>query len=70
LPSAEEVIKQNYTAAITFLFFTIFYLAFTSNFLAEWIAIKRPIMSLTNFTRITILLLVGFFGVQSDLSTL
>jgi hypothetical protein len=34
---AEEVIKQNYTAAITFFYFTIFFLsgAFTSNFLMD-----------------------------------
>jgi hypothetical protein len=46
--------------------------AFTSNFLAEWIAIKRPNLShvIPISLEITILLLVGFFGVQSDLSTL
>jgi hypothetical protein len=35
------VIKQNYTAAITF-YYLLLSGAFTSNFLAEWIAIKRP----------------------------
>jgi uncharacterized membrane protein YoaK (UPF0700 family) len=71
---AEEIIKQNYSAAITFFIFTIFFLsgAFTSNFLAEWIAIKRPNLShvIPISLELVILLLVGFFGVQSDLSTL
>jgi uncharacterized membrane protein (DUF485 family) len=43
LPSLQEVIKQNYTAAITFLFLlSFFYLVLLHQFLAEWIAIKRP----------------------------
>jgi hypothetical protein len=50
-------------------YFTIFFLSgcFYIKFLAEWIAIKRPNSS-RKFTKITILLLVGFFGY--DLSTL
>jgi len=70
---AEEVIKQNYTAAITFFIFTLFFLAgaFISNFIAESVAIKRPDLShvIPISLEILILLLVGFFGVQGDLST-
>lgn len=70
---AEEVMKQNYTAAITFFIFTLFFLAgaFTSNFIAESVAVKRPNLShvIPISLEITILLLVGFFGVQGDLSS-
>jgi uncharacterized membrane protein YoaK (UPF0700 family) len=63
---AEEVIKQNYTAAITFFYFTIFLSGALHQILAEWIAIKRPNLShvIPISLEITILLLVGFFGVQ------
>ncbi|MEZ7499445.1 YoaK family protein [Flavobacterium sp. Arc3] len=71
---AEEVIKQNYSAAITFFVFTLFFLfgAFTSNFLAESVAIKHPDLShvIPISLEIAILLLVGVFGVQGDLSSL
>ena len=42
---AEEIMKRDYAAAITFFVFTVFFLfgAFTSNFLAELISRKHPI---------------------------
>ncbi|WP_369753767.1 YoaK family protein [Flavobacterium sp. WC2409] len=71
---AEEVIKHNYTAAITFFVFTIFFLmgAFTSNFMAEWVSIKHPhlLHIIPISMEIAILTLVGFFGIQADLYTL
>ena len=44
---AEEVMKQDYVGALTFLLFAIFFLmgAFTSNFLAELISKKYPNLS-------------------------
>ena len=70
---AEEVIKQNYSAAITFFVFTLFFLmgAFTSNFMAELIAIKSPALLhvIPISLEIAILTSVGFFGMQANLSS-
>jgi len=70
---AEEVIKHNYSAAITFFVFTLFFLlgAFTSNFLAEFVAITQPqlLHVIPISLEIAILSTVGFFGMQTDLST-
>ncbi|HEY4617736.1 MAG TPA: YoaK family protein [Flavobacterium sp.] len=70
---AEEVIKQDYAAAITFFFFTIFFLlgAFSSNFLAELVAIKQPdlLHVIPISLEIAILTSVGFFGMETDLSS-
>jgi hypothetical protein len=52
LPSLQRIIKQNYTAAITFFFLlSSFYLVLLHQIFAEWIAIKRPNSSHVNFTR-------------------
>lgn len=71
---AEEVIKRNYSAAMTFLVFTFFFLAgaFTSNFLAEFVSLKKNNFShvIPISLEITILVAVGFLGLQSDLSSL
>ncbi len=70
---AEEVIKYNYAAAFSFFVFTLFFLmgAFTSNFLSELVAIKRPGLPhvIPIALEIAILTTVGFFGMQSDLSS-
>jgi uncharacterized membrane protein YoaK (UPF0700 family) len=69
---AEEVMKHNYSAAITFFVFTIFFLlgAFTSNFLAELISRKHPNLShvIPISLEMIILISVGAFGIASDLS--
>ncbi|MFT5963905.1 MAG: uncharacterized membrane protein YoaK (UPF0700 family) [Flavobacterium sp.] len=71
---AEEVIKHNYAAAISFFVFTLFFLmgAFTSNFLAELVAIKRPDLPhiIPISLQIAILTTVGFFGMQANLSSI
>lgn len=71
---AEEVMKHEYAAAITFLVFTIFFLfgAFTSNFLAELISIKHPQLShvIPIGLEIVILVGIGFFGYQSDIAAI
>ncbi len=70
---AEEVIKQNYAAAISFFIFTLFFLlgAFTSNFLAELVALKNPdlLHVIPISLEIAILTSIAFFGVQADLSS-
>lgn len=70
---AEEIMKRNYAAAITFFVFTIFFLfgAFTSNFLAELISRKHPSLShvIPIALEMIILISVGIFGVQSSLSS-
>jgi uncharacterized membrane protein YoaK (UPF0700 family) len=70
---AEEVIKHNYSAAISFFVFTLFFLmgAFTSNLLAELVAIRRPTLLhvIPISLEIAILASVGFFGMQADLSS-
>ncbi|PRZ19859.1 YoaK family protein [Flavobacterium granuli] len=70
---AEEVIKDNYVAAITFFIFTLFFLlgSFTSNFLAELVSQKKPnlLHVLPISIEIAILTSVGFFGTEADLSS-
>jgi uncharacterized membrane protein YoaK (UPF0700 family) len=70
---AEEVMRQDFSAAITFFVFTIFFLigSFTSNFLSELISKTN-----TNFSHvipisleIAVLFGVGIFGMESNLST-
>ena len=70
---AEEVMKHNYSAAFTFFIFTIFFLigSFVSNFLAELISKKHPDLShvIPITLEIIVLITVGIFGGQSDLSS-
>ncbi|MGO4903865.1 YoaK family protein [Flavobacterium sp. W20_MBD1_R3] len=70
---AEEIMKRDYRAAITFFVFTIFFLlgAFTSNFLAELISKKHPDLShvIPISLEMVILISIGLFGVQSALSS-
>jgi uncharacterized membrane protein YoaK (UPF0700 family) len=70
---AEEVMKHNYSAAITFFIFTIFFLigSFVSNFLAEIISKKHPNLShvIPITLEIIVLIGVGIFGGQSELSS-
>jgi uncharacterized membrane protein YoaK (UPF0700 family) len=70
---AEEMIKHNYSAAISFFVFTLFFLfgAFTSNFLAELVAIKQPdlLHVIPISLEIGILTTIGFFGIQADLTS-
>ncbi|RTY88704.1 DUF1275 domain-containing protein [Flavobacterium sp. RSP49] len=71
---AEEIMKQNYIAAITFFVFTIFFLlgAFTSNFLAELISKKHPDLShvIPISLEMIILIGIGIFGLASELSSI
>ncbi|PWA05877.1 YoaK family protein [Flavobacterium psychrotolerans] len=71
---AEEVMKHDYAAAVTFLIFTVFFLlgSFTSNFLAELLTKKNPQLYHVIPTSLEIFILVGvgIFGSQSDLSLL
>lgn len=71
---AEEVMKHDYAAAITFFVFTIFFLigAFTSNFLAELVSKKKPQLShvIPISLEMTILISVGFFGGHSNLASI
>lgn len=70
---AEEVMKKNYSAAITFFIFTIFFLigSFVSNFLAEIISKKNPNLShvIPISLEIIVLISVGIYGEQSELSS-
>lgn len=70
---AEEIMKRDYAAAITFFVFTIFFLlgAFTSNFLAELISKKHPNLShvIPISLEMIVLIGVGIFGAQSSLSS-
>ena len=70
---AEEIMKRDYAAAITFFVFTIFFLlgAFTSNFLAELISKKYPNLShvIPISLEMIVLISVGIFGAQSSLSS-
>ncbi len=70
---AEEIMKRDYAAAITFFVFTIFFLlgAFTSNFLAELISKKYPNLShvIPISLEMIVLIGVGIFGAQSSLSS-
>ena len=71
---AEEVTKHNYQEAVAFLIYTLFFLAgaFTSNFLAELVAIKKK--KLSHIPAITIelviLIALGLFGFYSNFSIL
>ncbi|MBC7846157.1 MAG: DUF1275 domain-containing protein [Flavobacterium sp.] len=71
---AEEIMKHDYTTAITFLVFTLFFLlgSFLSSFLEELISLKNP--DLSHIFPITlemvILIAVGIFGTSSGLFTL
>lgn len=71
---AEEIMKRDYVAAITFFVFTIFFLlgAFTSNFLAELISKKHPNLShvLPISIEMIVLIAVGIFGTQTSLSSM
>lgn len=71
---AEEIMKRDYAAAITFFVFTIFFLfgAFTSNFLAELISKKHPNLShvIPISLEMIVLISVGIFGAQSALSSI
>jgi uncharacterized membrane protein YoaK (UPF0700 family) len=71
---AEEIMKRDYAAAITFFVFTIFFLlgAFTSNFLAELISKKYPNLShvIPISLEMIVLISVGIFGAQSALSSI
>ena len=71
---AEEIMKRDYAAAITFFVFTIFFLfgAFTSNFLAELISKKHPDLShvIPIALEMLVLISVGIFGTQSELSSI
>jgi uncharacterized membrane protein YoaK (UPF0700 family) len=70
---AEEIMKRDYAAAITFFVFTIFFLlgAFTSNFLPELISKKYPNLShvIPISLEMIVLIGVGIFGAQSSLSS-
>ncbi|NRS87491.1 uncharacterized membrane protein YoaK (UPF0700 family) [Flavobacterium sp. 7E] len=70
---AEEVYKHDYAAAVTFFVFTLFFLmgAFTSNFLAELVAIKKPhLLHIVPVTlEIIILIAVGTLGMSAELSS-
>jgi uncharacterized membrane protein YoaK (UPF0700 family) len=70
---AEEVMKHNYSAAITFFIFTIFFLigSFVSNFLAELISKRHPDLShvIPISLEIIVLISVGIYGGQSQLSS-
>jgi uncharacterized membrane protein YoaK (UPF0700 family) len=70
---AEEIMKRDYTAAITFFVFTIIFLfgAFISNFLAELISEKHPNLShvIPISLEMIVLISVGIFGTQSTLSS-
>jgi uncharacterized membrane protein YoaK (UPF0700 family) len=71
---AEEIMKQDYTSALTFLIFTLFFLlgAFVSNFLVEIISKKNPEWShiIPISLEIFILVGIGFWGSQSDLDSI
>lgn len=70
---AEEVMKHDYSAAITFLIFTVFFLigSFVSGFLAEMIYKTKPELShvIPILLEMIILVVVGIFGIETDLST-
>jgi uncharacterized membrane protein YoaK (UPF0700 family) len=71
---AEEIMKHDYTTAITFLVFTLFFLlgSFLSSFLEELISLKNP--DLSHIFPITlemvILIAVGIFGISTGIFTL
>lgn len=71
---AEEIMRQDYTAAITFLFFTICFLAgaFISSFLTELVVQRKKDLSYKIPTALEMVILtgIGLFGSQTDISTL
>lgn len=71
---AEEVTKQDYSAAITFFVFTLFFLfgSFSSNFISELVARKHPGLShvIPIGLEITVLMSIGLFGAAASLYTL
>ena len=70
---AEEIIRQDFTTALTFFVLTLFFLsgAFISNFLTEIVSIKHPNLShlIPISVEMIVLVYIAFFGIQSDLST-
>ena len=71
---AEELLHQDFAAAITFAIFTLFFLlgAFSSNFMAEWVAQTNPNLShiIPIALEIVVLAAVGIFGSSSTLTSL
>jgi uncharacterized membrane protein YoaK (UPF0700 family) len=71
---SEEIIQHNYSAAITFFVFTVLFLlgSFTSSFLEELVTQKNPQFShiIPISLEMIILVGVGIFGSQSNLSSL
>ena len=71
---AEELMRKDFRAAITFFVFTLFFLlgAFTSNFISEFVAKTNPNSShvIPISLEILILAIVAFFGTSSDLVSL
>ena len=70
---AEEILKHNYVAAITFFIFTICFLigSFTSSFLAEFVSLKNAEFShiIPITLEIIVLVSVGVFGTQSGIES-
>jgi uncharacterized membrane protein YoaK (UPF0700 family) len=70
---AEEIMKHDYSTAITFLIFTLFFLlgSFLSSFMVELISKKRPHLShLFPITlEMIVLIAVGIFGTSSGIVT-
>ena len=69
---AEEFMRRDFTTAITFLLFIIFFLlgSFTSNFLAELVARKKPELShvIPISLEIIVLVGIGILGNQTDIT--
>lgn len=69
---ADEFVNKNYAVAFTFLAFIFFFFigSFTSNFLSELVALRRPrLMHLIPIAiEIIVLINVGYFGSKYDLS--
>jgi uncharacterized membrane protein YoaK (UPF0700 family) len=70
---AEEVMRRDYAAAITFFVFTVLFLfgSFTSSFLAELVTKRNPQLShiIPITLEMTILLAIGFLGSQTSIAT-
>lgn len=71
---SDEFLNKNYAVSFTFLIFifSFFIGSFTSNFLSELVALKRPrLMHLMPIVlEIIILVNVGYFGSKCDISTI
>lgn len=71
---AEELLLHHYSAALTFFVFTIFFLigSFTSSYLSEYMVRISPDLShvVPIALEIIVLLIIGFWGIQTDLTTL